>query len=1522
MFGVFQPINTPVTSAASSAAAQAFLANRVSNGQLSAAAAAAALRSHTTSPEPVASIQTKRMVQRRLSVTSNGSAAVRPGGVQRQNSSGSMTERTFRDPSPGRGAPARVVAIDPPPMPSLPRGYVSPPPIPARSDRRASSVEPPQRVSSPPPKAGGRGVSLDRGPGVITARPKGQAKPRVSSLNSVVEAAQTDNRGSINFSRPMSPTTSSPISPINEQRPMSPPSASRSGGKPFIDYRPVETVRNGEADNIQTSLQQTANSPVKKKKKKVITMSAAEGSHLANATAGAAPTALNIAPNRQLEPLPSTVSPSSSFSQPNSTSDPADAAPKKTKKKKKVVPVSTEDTDQRVDSRLSYVSESDTGSEQSYSSDRPKTFNTRPTGFLMKQPSMVREDREAEELEERGITAAQGNGQPLSNGTLAFKPPAAPANTSKKFTDSRQHIRSVSQPSSASTPSDPNPPSMPSLGVSAGNGRGSAAVRGARHQSLSPARAAHFSTQLQAPEGIKHNPLPRSMSPAKSALKHSPSRGTSPVGNMPGGLSRAHGGAPSEASDTTSVKSDDGSRLAKNKKNVRVSFDNDTVIVGRGASPPTSPDSPMPLSPQNNDTTKKGWFKGRDKKSLAQDVSADEEVDDVIKPTPTLPSFGSVRGKSEKAESQDAPKTSWAADALARINMSSDAAVAGIISQDFANKTLGPGSDVKVTSNEPVPPLVTSVEGTGDNSDTESIVSSANPEEEDRSQDDSVPLIAVQPATPGLEEPDRSSEWSTMPGGYRHSIDSENRDAPSGSPVVEHHPTDPTPASIGIAEPEPTAAVDAEHPPHPPIGELSETLRHQIDPKDDESDDTNDSIYSDAAEDLSDLEGDGFGSINAIVESPSLPALSGTGLAITTPPDSPSVRLPAARAIPQIPLLRQESELSEPGPDEGWGRAQAYWSGLSQSRKQQLEQASSSVAPKQTVEEPKPKPKKKKKIVPKETTQPSNAAQAPLPPWPDKQYREGIARSSSLTAPTMKKSMRGPPATSTSVDEPHMRTSMRDGQPLKSALRSSSTRNSTQLPISAEPKGALQKRSRPALAVAMVDYNRVQPKSTVGPKQATSGPRTPVTPQAAKQSPAPGKIAARKAAAPKPVAPKSNLRRTTSNGSDSSSSFKRARSVTSDTGRYSMKRTMRGSSVSERPTTPQAGRSGAFSLRSLSPTESTTGRRPFSSAGPSMRTSMRGSVDLGSRAKSPTRSFGFGKSSKPAPMPAKTNKSRFSSKFGDSSDEEDDGGAYRSSRFADSSDEDEPMPIKTPTNLTPVRGIPKRIDEGDSTDLEDSDIEKSPRVPKKSTPTAVVPKLEGAALATGSLRPAGSGVDHQTQEMGTGLQAKKAAEKEKKKGSFFGLLGKKKDESKIVTAGVESPARLGTPIERRKAGPALAPTSHFPTSPSPVTPSPAASPRAPQRPGGKLQRRNTPKRHASYAADTPAWPLPAVPPIPAATVAARPTTSDGVVGNGRPNLGTRQSTAQPTKPTMTEGVQNEKTGKKKRFPMLRKAFRL
>merc|ERR1711939_608600 len=57
---------TPASASAHMAASQAFLANRVSQGNLSASAAAAALRNLSPTPTPIDQLQTKRMIQRLL----------------------------------------------------------------------------------------------------------------------------------------------------------------------------------------------------------------------------------------------------------------------------------------------------------------------------------------------------------------------------------------------------------------------------------------------------------------------------------------------------------------------------------------------------------------------------------------------------------------------------------------------------------------------------------------------------------------------------------------------------------------------------------------------------------------------------------------------------------------------------------------------------------------------------------------------------------------------------------------------------------------------------------------------------------------------------------------------------------------------------------------------------------------------------------------------------------------------------------------------------------------------------------------------------------------------------------------------------------------------------------------------------------------------------------------------------------------------------------------------------------------
>lgn len=1421
------------------------------------------------------------MVRRRGSVSSNGSEpGQRPGGLQRQNSSGSMSERTFRDPSPNRRNLVDLRLEDAPPVPALPRGYISPPPVPAKSLRRPASVEPPERISSPPPRLGGRGVSLDRGPRMMPLRQDRGGKPSLPSLSTVGETNPSQNRDSVNFSRPMSPPNSPPNSPLSDRR-QSPYVNEPGTVASSSSHIRTSGLRDGEADNIQYAMQEIANRPVKKKKK-MVAKEVAQGSHFPrDSETGALIAANSKNPNQQL-PSTSTPSPLDSTSHVSESDDAARTTPRR-KKKKAAAPAQD-----RPSSAL--ASDSDSRSERSFTPDRPRSFNPRAAGVLAKHPSVVREEREAEEMEEQMLPPKKTSNQASPDNDLV---PGKGAAISLAPSNLHQHKRSESQPvASTATHSS----ALQNRRSEVSNGFLTDNERTSRHQSLSPTRAAHFSAQLvlQTPELEKHQPPARSVSPAKSALKHSSSsRGPSPQGAVPGSWNQRNGRAASEASDTASAISESSyTNTVAKKRAVRVSFDAEPALVGRAASPSATPDSPVLLSPQNKSGPSKRW-------SAASDDSRqgfDSDLSSIMQPTPTLPSFGSVRGQDThndpNAVNQARRNQENFVNNPNQLSASTDEIIGRIFAHDSQIKGRSPtslGSSQQVFDN-PIPPGVTSVEGTGaasddeddhfrDRSDGQSSSKGANTDLPTPLPSNTVPSIAIVPATPGIGTEDNDEyDWPEMPGRFPVSTDTLSHEQPSAPPAEEHHTTDPTPATAGIAEPEPAAVFALHEPGIPAIGHVAESLRTQIiSHPEDEVDHSDESIYSDAAEDLSDIEGDGFGSINAIVERPAKvkPPITKPVASTSASLERPENKIPStSKARPSV-LNRNESEQSEPALEEGWDRAQEYWSGLSQTRKDQLERAAAPGALGRPLKETKPK-LNKDKIAPRKAAQSPTSDYPPLPPWPDKQYREDIKRASSPKASSMKQSMRK--AQPDNPSDIHMRSSMRNGV----AGASKTLRNTKQYPNTSEPKTSLQKKTRPASAVAMVDYNKpseplVAKHSRAASATVSSKPLTPVPASPTKMTATPNK----------------NLRRAKSDGSDSSSSFRRSRPRVSDTNQYTLKRSMRGGPTDDTPQSTSGKRASSFAARSPSP--SGLPRRPISSAGPSMRSSMR--EPLGSnkqiRNKSPSR-FGFSKTPK-----SKPGRSGFSSRFEDSSDE-DDGPINRNSRFADSSDDED---------LAPVRGIPRRIDEGDSTDLEDSSAEPSPAIPKaRVKPSSrVTTKLERSALAAGSL--SASPLPSTSPLASPGTTTKQANDPEKKKRSFFGGLGsKKRDESRIPPMGSDNP------LTRPKAERVLSGSGPLAVSEtSPV----AASPKSP-----KLQRRNTPKRFTSDS-----WPLPEMPPK---FGESRPNTSDGngmqPTGNGnkaiRPDLGNRRSTVQGESLAAADKVALGKMGKKKRFPMLRKAFGL
>ncbi|KAI9814341.1 MAG: hypothetical protein M1832_005921 [Thelocarpon impressellum] len=1530
-------LNAPPSASATTAAAQAFLANRASNASLSSAAAAAALRSHTTSPVPMAQVQTKRIIRRQNSGTSSasgGAGSVRGSGgqrLQRQNSSGSMTERTFRDPSPNR-VPARAPADDAPPVPALP----DVPPLPPGAHRRATSLQPPARITSPAPATtAGRPLSLDRGPAVS---PGLIAAQRVAGLASVQEQQQerTDGAGSVNFSRPNIVRT--------------PPPTNRGPGSSF-------SASPHQIDDPSPATS-TASTPVKKKKKKVVARSTEPGSSTSDQVV------LNRTQGPALLPPKSTAVVSPGLSQPRNAvstqaykgpgvaAAPPAAATKKKKKKKQVpaqgapAPQSPPGLSTYMDQATTYYnSDLDSIPESGYDSapDPPRMSTTRPSGSALgKRPSIVREDREREEQEDMSL--ADVNGRP-SSAAAAYRTPrskasprvdgnateirstkrVAAAGDSKQFAAARQHGRSSSQPDAPIVGPSSNSE------VASGLGRGKESM-GGRPQSMGSSRVAHFgvSPPLTSPNITKHHPPPRSLSPAKSAMKNSPSpRGGSPADQA----SRAREGgslrAPSEASDM-SIVSD--AETPSRRKSTRVSFDEQPVVLDTGANAPVSPISSDMLSPQHKHYPR------------PSNAEADDAQEDILQPRPALPSFGSVRNRKERdggdEQAGNAPRHSPPASPVVftsitgeRIAISNDDAVGTVIQRDFAARIVGGGpSTVKGSADtrgesEPLPPQVTSVEGSGDESETEGSVYSNRGTETGPSDAPAVTRVAEGVASVGGPVPEIAIVQPTPIQERQEPI----LQAPDGSfegapdPNIAHQSTIPTPASVGIAEPEPEELA-INH--GPVVLDGPEALRVQTDlPSSEDSDDTDESLYDDAAEAFAEPQGDGFMSLDAVVESPVVDKTP--GLAITTPPDTPISRVAKDKAYVRSGLSRIDSEGSEPAAEDGWHRAQEYWSSLSDGRKKEIEEAALPESNEETSPAPKAKAKgkKKKALAPVQpgTTTPVATTRAAQPI-----ARQGEVGGSQPTdvraqyattavpSPPMKSSLRS--KQNGVAAEMHMAKSMRDGSTAKARRETRAVApvsKSPPVPVdSRPPKSALKKprpvsapllENNPALAAAVNEQLRKMPGTAAAATNAVTSVKPTKT-------------------GPSKTTP---LRRTGSDASGSSasaSSFIKSRpKATTDNG-FFMRRTMRGSSQpieasgSRRPGSSDgpAAQNRRSSMRSSSPSRSPS-RRAFSGSTPASalgKGTMRGSMRISTasdtpslpsktkdRTKSPSRfSAAFGRTSKSKQGAAKA--SRPLSRFTDSSDEDEVRPTFRS-RFSDSSDDG---PSTLSTDFTPVRGIPRRIGEedGESTDLPDSSEGETPTMPKAASAPKVSPQV-GSALASASLR-SDSG---KAPEGSAALLATTPTGKEKKKKrSFFSVLGRRKDSSRVRKADGESGARIDTPLERSNAEIKSVRETALATMESPATDTPP-SPAAP----ANGVRPKLVKKATARSIGSGHWPLP-----PNLGNVPRPATSDGRVGGPRterPEIGNRRVTATDF-PNGGVAVAE----KKKKFPRLRRAFGL
>ncbi|KIW70642.1 hypothetical protein, variant [Phialophora macrospora] len=1437
---------TPASASAHKAATQAFLSSRASQANLSSSAAAQALRTMSPPPVPVDQVQTKRMVQ--------------------------------RTPSPSPSRPVSRPEPQAPPIPNIPQQFAPAATAPVKKKKRASSQEaPPPRVLSPPlVRPQSRGQSLDRYGSPPPPPPLSVQKNSYAPQSNDLE--RVDSRNSVNFSRPLSPRPQSPMaqSPVvtNGDR----LNGNASPNAVVAAISPVHVT------SIQHDLAQATNPPIKKKKKKLAS-GAAEGSHLHSGTMtnDTVVTPLPPNPEAQQQSLPEGQPPG--------------------KRKKKRAPVSGEST--HVPVHESPRSDSDSDSNVEWKREKRAQ---RASGILQKQPSIVREDWEGEQQEQDTSTPDHLLVDPRAMDVSTFAPDKRPinaANVSRK-------IEELVTPSTASQPRSPEPLTSVASAVSSAasvDRLHASEPQPTRGTSLSPSRSTRFSDRLSSDlaAGRKHEPLPRSVSPAKPALKHS-----SPARSGADGQPRGSSVTPSESSDISSASFDGP---PKRKKSVRVSFDAQPEIVG------TAVNDSSPVGSPGKE--RKSWLGlGKNKPSL-NTIPSNGDMEELMKPRPQLPSFGSVRGQKFKdmndsntaqgprsppetrSLSTDAktPSQSGTSSETSSTNIpytagvSSDHAVGAILAQEAQTAAR---RNAQSQSNEPLPPEVTSVEGVLSYSDEGSEASETEASEAEGTtsmtptpvpREASVSTLQKEAPALTINQQVTAPIQPVTPPQPTQAVQAPQREVPvlavsPPTPAEEHNPLDQYLVVVPGGFP-----VSAES-----LARLDDSNKGQQGRKaaaeeTDEDISDNDSIYSDAAEDPSEMEGMGFGSIDAILESP-------------IPPP------PGHRTPPESPLAHAPAPLGRPAGTESWEEIRARWSGIAHQTRQVLPQEvaemekSTPLAPVSDVpltaqtssgqlsERPNPPNATTTYNSVSQPAQVSRPSQLPASQVAAKQPRRkkrtpaAIAAAASVPtasaaaqglseSPLRKRNQQTPyPA----IDTPSLGHAAAAAAPFRHSMRAGS-------PPEVEPSFRKtmrtdSRKSMPAPAIP-APQQRTAARPTVStppsqPRAALQKKHIPLATAAAVQAPI-----HRAQPAPQPA----------TNDSDSESSFRKARrSKSTSGGKYTMRRSMRSADDS---TLRGDTRNG---VRSLSP----VGRRPFSppDSSHSMRTTLRASMDntptlRGSvKARRPPSMFANQQRSTGA-LPAGFNMQNNRSRILDSDDSDDHPRPSKfRSRFADDSDDEIDIP-----QFAPVRGIPRRNNDEESTDLDDSSEEDQSTPAAKTPPKLQIPQGNAPAPAssTEALSP----------------------NSEKKRG-LLGLFRSKKPKDEALS-----------PVTKSPQAPTQPKTTTDTSKPSRLGFSSAAerdrmieqtrakleAAREQHHPGGqqqghaKLQRRHMPERVMSDS-----WPLPPT----LADEKPRPTTADGPpVRNGTTRL--NQGSMRMTNLSV-EAV--GRSGKKKKFPMLRKVFGL
>ncbi|CBX95970.1 hypothetical protein LEMA_P031220.1 [Plenodomus lingam JN3] len=1514
------PQRAPPSASASLAATKAFVQHRESNTDLSSAAAAAALRTHVTTPTPVGHTVTKRMV-RRGSVSSNGSnARPPPVGLHRQLSSGSMTERSFRAASPARSLPAEQ---HPPPVPPVPQSHLQQ----ANAvHRRASSLEPTNRGGSPGPRGGGRGVSLDRAASNAAARGHERQTSHLAQVSEEEDAV----RNSVNFSRPMSPGASAGRKP-------SPPKGQGWFGGPVVNKEAVQRMASTsrpqtssgvsayDLQNAQRSVQHAAERPVKTHQ----LAQGAEGTRLNSGSMRVKPTGAAVQSRSFLQ---AAARQPAGPVDPNSPDAVYDPSTRTFIRKQDAMAIHRELYEEPEQPSRQYVAQhvqdyhgqplsppqSGRGSPspgQQYvrrvESPRPATAAKQAQPVVQPrtpEPPMepVMQGRNSEDFADAEIQPSE---EANVGRSLEQAVPMEPERTENIAVSNLRVNQDSSYPRLAA------PGRSTPVNTETGLKRANTLSGPDRPVSLSPHRNAHFAPGVVELAGTKHEPLPRSISPAKSALKSSPSvsrRSHSPVASNGRLTSKS---ASSEASDATS-----DAESQKRKKSVRVSFEQTPVVVAVATGGDV--ESPPPHS-------------GLGASKWSPVAEKDDEFEDFMKPRAPLPVFGSIREKERRPTSENlaekvtetvttTPLSASIGSIIENTTTSNDHALGNIVAQDFA--------DQAKASSDPVPPQVTTVEGSGyvsDSSEESSALKHGDATEQssvpepksltsqyDRESSSpapiteqvvEVPQLALQPATPSpYERPEPEFQAMTIPGGW----DADgNEITPNAST-----PTDREGHSKRDEQPLPPKAQQI-------------TFAEDGETTEDDS-----SIYSDAYEDLTDTEG-GFASIDALMQSPAGPSSSG----LMSSKYADNVTESAAAKQTKDYDSDVDSDVTT---TQDWGAAEKHWSSVSAAQRQtqgdkpvpdegtRAEAAVNRVMQAPVVgQEPPTASIASDKNWTQLTAQASQVASKPLK---SALKKTTVPQTIAAPEPKMRQSMRGPPPREGAPDV-HMKKTMRGGgtdatPSMRASMRGSSDTSPRAQPQMRQSMRGSEPSPSPSASMGLAaSRHSMVPLETKPPRAALQKKHiqtAPIVPKARRQS----MPAVKQMPATVPTYD--------SDSDASASSFQRTRAR----GRNQPGRmTMRGSMRQEPAPTMRGAAPAPKQVHAISPPASPAQviRKSMRSSSPasepvkSSRFSIRSLSPMGRFRKGPEARPSSPTSSKPMPTfnkqpkppkpqkqtaPIASRAKAFTSRFADSSDEEDDAHPRRfQSRFADS-DDDEPIDYKLPPGLAPVRGIPRtREDDGESTELEE-EAEESPTVAsataaKTEAATSGVnngqanesSQRQGIALASGSLR---------DSKYAPGAPSSDAGTPTKQKRGFFGL-GKKKQPLVSPADAAESTVRtadipLAPSHRNREPGHVLTPINEDQDFDTLV----ASSPQSKKSP--KLHRRSTPE-----------WPLPSPPVI---GDVERPMSSDGIATR-RPRFASRQmsqvsNVTAPVVGAQGRSVSYGRTGKKKKFQGLRRVFGL